>query len=61
MEVKHTKREKAEASAVIGREEIIYVNVPSFKGAGMEVSGGSAHNLAEAEFIVATYMYLRLK
>ena len=46
---------------MIGREEIIYVNVPSFKGAGMEVSGGSAHNLAEAEFIVATYMYLRLK
>ena len=27
----------------------------------MEIEGGSAKNLAEAEFIVATYMYLRLK
>ena len=40
-----------------------FVDVPDYKGVGMEISKGtqSAQNLAEAEFLVATYMYLRLK
>jgi hypothetical protein len=40
-----------------------FVDVPDYKGVGMEITKGtqSAQNLAEAEFLVATYMYLRLK
>lgn len=41
-----------------------YVDVPDFKGRGMELireSGGLLQNLAEAEYVVAMYMYLRLK
>jgi hypothetical protein len=40
-----------------------FVDVPDYKGVGMEIMKGtqSAQNLAEAEFLVATYMYLRLK
>jgi len=37
------------------------VEVAAYKRVGMEVVGSSAQNLAEAEYIVAAYMYLRLK
>ena len=44
-------------------KDTVYLDVPSFKGKGMEINGKdkSITNLAEAEFVVALFMYLRLR
>ena len=43
------------------KAEIKAVHVPDFKGKGMETVQGMIQNLAEAEYVVALYMYHRLK
>ena len=38
-----------------------FIDVKDYKGKGMEITKGQVVNQAEAEFVVATYMYMRLK